>query len=46
MFITLSIIASSISIIVNIYTLWSVRKTLILGAKNTIDEVKIIVSKI
>jgi len=36
----IALIASLTSICVNLFTLWSVRKTLIKGAKNAINEVK------
>ncbi len=36
----IAVIASLTSIAVNLFTLWSVRKTLISGAKNAIKEAK------
>lgn len=41
-----SIIASITSILVNIYTLWSVRSTLLNGAKEIADKTKEIIGKI
>jgi len=43
---TLSLLASITSILVNLYTLWSVRKTLIQGAKNAAEEAEKIIKKI
>jgi hypothetical protein len=43
---TLSLLASITSILVNLYTLWSVRKTLIKGAKNAAEEAEKIIKKI
>jgi hypothetical protein len=42
----ISLLVSITSILVNLYTLWSVRKTLINGAKNAADEAKDIIKKI
>ena len=43
---TIILISNITSIIVNIYTLWSVRKTLLNGAKNVAEEAKEIANKI